>query len=77
MDATQAFDFEHKMINKIREAQKLRIGVVGFGTFGQFLAKRFVNQVRINEGHTRIACRLGNRLSRLGFEDVVGGGAFG
>lgn len=43
------FDFEHRMRAKMQSQGSLKIGIVGFGTFGQFLAKRFVkagHQVR-------------------------------
>ena len=36
------FDFEHKAKNIIAKRKQLRIGIVGFGTFGQFLAGRLV-----------------------------------
>ena len=36
------FDFEHKAKQILEKQGKLRIGIVGFGTFGQFLAKRLV-----------------------------------
>ncbi|WIA37654.1 hypothetical protein OEZ86_014553 [Tetradesmus obliquus] len=42
LDAAQPFDFEHRMQHKISKDKQLTIGIVGFGTFGQFLAKRFV-----------------------------------
>jgi arogenate dehydrogenase (NADP+) len=42
LDAAQPFDFEHRMQHKLSKDKQLTIGIVGFGTFGQFLAKRFV-----------------------------------
>lgn len=42
LDAAQPFDFEHKMQNKVSKDKQLTIGIVGFGTFGQFLARRMV-----------------------------------
>jgi hypothetical protein len=42
LDAAQPFDFEHRMQNKISKDKQLKIGIVGFGTFGQFLARRMV-----------------------------------
>lgn len=38
------FDFETKASARLRAQTSLRIGIVGFGTFGQFLAKRLVQQ---------------------------------
>ena len=43
------FDFEHKAKSIIAKRKQLKIGIVGFGTFGQFLAGRLVaagHQVR-------------------------------
>lgn len=42
LDAAQPFDFEHKMQHKVSKDKQLTIGIVGFGTFGQFLARRMV-----------------------------------
>lgn len=51
------FDFETKATARLRAQTSMRIGIVGFGTFGQFLAKRLVQQ-----GHkvrlTSLKCRL-------------------
>lgn len=42
LDAAMPFDYEARARQRIAAQNKLRIGIVGFGTFGQFLAKRFV-----------------------------------
>ncbi|KAL6764777.1 arogenate/prephenate dehydrogenase [Haematococcus lacustris] len=42
IDAAQPFDFEHRARAKLNDEKKLKVGIVGFGTFGQFLAKRLV-----------------------------------
>ncbi len=42
IDAAQPFDFEHKARAKLNDEKRLKVGIVGFGTFGQFLAKRLV-----------------------------------
>ncbi|KAK9833303.1 hypothetical protein WJX81_004631 [Elliptochloris bilobata] len=42
LDAAMPFDFEHKAKAILERQGKLRIGIVGFGTFGQFLARRLV-----------------------------------
>jgi arogenate dehydrogenase (NADP+), plant len=42
LDAAQPFDFEHKARTQLSKDKQLKIGIVGFGTFGQFLARRFV-----------------------------------
>lgn len=36
------FDFEHQAQVKIARSKQLKVGIVGFGTFGQFLAKRLM-----------------------------------
>lgn len=59
IDAAQPFDFEAKakagLEKKRRQEKKLKIGIVGFGNFGQFLAKRF-----IANGHELIATSRGD-----------------
>tara|TARA_B110000977_G_scaffold44671_2_gene60683 strand:+ start:16557 stop:17852 length:1296 start_codon:yes stop_codon:yes gene_type:complete len=50
LDAAQPFDFEAKQRQKVEKGKKLKIGIVGFGNFGQFLSKRF-----IKNGHDVIA----------------------
>jgi arogenate dehydrogenase (NADP+) len=42
LDAAQPFDFEHRARQKLAKEQQLTVGIVGFGTFGQFIAKRMV-----------------------------------
>uniref|UniRef100_A0A0D6QYL8 Prephenate/arogenate dehydrogenase domain-containing protein n=1 Tax=Araucaria cunninghamii TaxID=56994 RepID=A0A0D6QYL8_ARACU len=50
LDAAQPFDYESKKIKEMEKKNKLKIGIVGFGNFGQFLAKTIVKQ-----GHTVLA----------------------
>ncbi|GIL56254.1 hypothetical protein Vafri_11599 [Volvox africanus] len=50
IDAAQPFDYEHRLRQKKNDESKLKVGIVGFGTFGQFLAKRLVAR-----GHKVIA----------------------
>lgn len=45
LDAAQPFDYESRMVAKLRKRNELKIGLVGFGTFGQFLARRLAKQV--------------------------------
>lgn len=47
LDAAQPFDYESRMVAKMRKQNELKIGFVGFGTFGQFLARRFIKQVSL------------------------------
>jgi len=50
IDAAQAFDSETRQKESLEKRKALKIGVVGFGNFGQFLTKRFVES-----GHRVIA----------------------
>lgn len=43
LDAAQPFDFESRMAEQLSKDKALAVGIVGFGTFGQFLAKRFAS----------------------------------
>lgn len=60
IDAAQSFDYESKAALQFRNAQKLKIAIIGFGNFGQFLADTFVRQ-----GHTVLA------HSRSDYSDVA------
>ncbi|KAJ0799969.1 putative arogenate dehydrogenase (NADP(+)) [Helianthus annuus] len=50
IDAAQPFDYESKLSKQISKSKTLKIAIVGFGNFGQFLAKTLVRQ-----GHTVLA----------------------
>ncbi|KAF5205521.1 Arogenate dehydrogenase 2 protein [Thalictrum thalictroides] len=50
IDAAQPFDLESKIVQRFEKSSKLKIAIVGFGNFGQFLAKTLVTQ-----GHTVLA----------------------
>jgi hypothetical protein len=52
LDAAMPFDFEHKAQARLTKAKQLTVGIVGFGTFGQFLARRLV-QAGHKVGHSR------------------------
>ncbi|CAI5477817.1 unnamed protein product [Closterium sp. Yama58-4] len=41
LDAAQPFDYEHQQKRRLEEKGRLKIGILGFGNFGQFLARRF------------------------------------
>lgn len=60
LDAAFSFDRESRMRKQHSQQSKLKIGIVGFGTFGQFLAKRMVQA-----GHEVIA------TSRSPYQDVA------
>lgn len=53
LDAAQAFDFESKQLAKLQMKKKLKIGLVGFGNYGQFLAERMVRQGHIVLAYSR------------------------
>ncbi|XP_039117805.1 arogenate dehydrogenase 2, chloroplastic-like isoform X1 [Dioscorea cayenensis subsp. rotundata] len=50
LDAAQSFDFESRAVDRLNAKSKLKIAVVGFGNYGQFLARTFAAQ-----GHTLLA----------------------
>lgn len=60
IDAAQPFDYEHRAKQKMNSETRLKIGIVGFGKFGQFLAKRFIAR-----GHQVIA------TSRSPYDDIA------
>ena len=53
LDAAMPFDFESRATSRMKESKQLTVGIVGFGTFGQFLAKRLVQA-----GHKVSLCIL-------------------
>lgn len=50
IDAAQPYDYEARLVDRFNESSKLKIAIVGFGNYGQFLAKAFVRQ-----GHSVLA----------------------
>ncbi|XP_034223937.1 arogenate dehydrogenase 2, chloroplastic isoform X2 [Prunus dulcis] len=50
LDAAQPYDYESKVAAQFHEAHMLKIAIIGFGNYGQFLAKTLVTQ-----GHTVLA----------------------
>ncbi|KAJ0984776.1 hypothetical protein J5N97_003132 [Dioscorea zingiberensis] len=50
LDAAQPFDLESQVSERLNSESKLKIAIVGFGNYGQFLARTFSAQ-----GHTLIA----------------------
>lgn len=55
IDAAQTFDYESLKLQEIEVGNKLKVGIVGFGNFGQFLAERMCQQ-----GHTVLAYSRGD-----------------
>lgn len=60
LDAAQPFDLESRFSDRIQKSSKLKIAIIGFGNFGQFLAKTLIRQ-----GHTILA------YSRSDYSDVA------
>ncbi|CAL5198700.1 unnamed protein product [Lathyrus oleraceus] len=50
IDEAHSFDYASKTVLQIHNSEKLKIAIIGFGNFGQFLAKTFIRQ-----GHTVLA----------------------
>jgi len=44
LDAAMPFDFESRAAEYFKAQRSLKIGIVGFGKFGQFLGKRIAQQ---------------------------------
>ncbi|KAK4391547.1 Arogenate dehydrogenase 2, chloroplastic [Sesamum angolense] len=53
IDAAQPYDYEAHLVNRFTQSTKLKIAIVGFGNFGQFLAKAFVRQGHMVYAHSR------------------------
>ncbi|XP_068660566.1 arogenate dehydrogenase 2, chloroplastic-like [Aristolochia californica] len=47
IDAAQPYDYESHIHNQFERSTKLKIAIVGYGNFGQFLARTFVKQGHI------------------------------
>ncbi|KAL0403847.1 UNVERIFIED_CONTAM: Arogenate dehydrogenase 2, chloroplastic [Sesamum radiatum] len=58
IDAAQPYDCEAHLMNRFTQSTKLKVAIIGFGNFGQFLAKAFIRQ-----GHTVYAHSRSNYLS--------------
>lgn len=53
IDAAQEFDYESMKLTEMKKKNRLKVGIVGFGNFGQFLAQRFVQQGHQVLAHSR------------------------
>ncbi|KAJ8562276.1 hypothetical protein K7X08_011567 [Anisodus acutangulus] len=53
IDAAQPFDYEALVSNQYAQSNRLKIAIVGFGNFGQFLAKAFIRQGHIVYAHSK------------------------
>lgn len=65
LDAAQPFDYETQLADLFDKSQKLKIAIVGFGNFGQFLAKAFIRR-----GHNVLAHSRSNYSSVAQFLGV-------
>ncbi|XP_022938157.1 arogenate dehydrogenase 1, chloroplastic-like isoform X1 [Cucurbita moschata] len=54
IDAAQPYDYESRMASRFHNSDKLKIAIVGFGNFGQFLAKTIVRQGHTVLSHSRV-----------------------
>jgi arogenate dehydrogenase (NADP+), plant len=64
LDAAQPFDYESRAAGQLEEQQRLKIAIVGFGNFGQFLARTFAQQghrllAHSRTDHSALAATLG------------------
>ncbi|XP_042055365.1 arogenate dehydrogenase 2, chloroplastic-like [Salvia splendens] len=53
IDAAQPYDLEARLVMRLNQSTRLKIAIIGFGNFGQFLAKAFVRQGHIVYAHSR------------------------
>ncbi|KAF2301422.1 hypothetical protein GH714_023986 [Hevea brasiliensis] len=60
IDAAQPYDYESQLKSRHLKSQSLKIAIIGFGNFGQFLAKTLSRQ-----GHTLLT------YSRTNYSDVA------
>lgn len=58
LDAAQPYDYETQLSDRFEQSKKLKIAIIGFGNFGQFLAKAFIRQ-----GHSVLATSRGDYSS--------------
>ncbi|KAA8522959.1 hypothetical protein F0562_009382 [Nyssa sinensis] len=64
LDAAQPYDYESQISHRFAKFTKLKIAIIGFGNFGQFLAKTLVCQghtvlAHSRSNHSDIATKLG------------------
>ncbi|XP_074565992.1 arogenate dehydrogenase 2, chloroplastic-like [Curcuma longa] len=53
LDAAQSFDYESRALEDLENRSRLKIAIVGFGNFGQFLARTFATQGHALLAHSR------------------------
>ncbi|KAJ4851664.1 Arogenate dehydrogenase 2, chloroplastic [Turnera subulata] len=53
LDAAQPYDYEARLRHQHIKSQSLKIAIIGFGNFGQFLAKAFSRHGHTLLGHSR------------------------
>ncbi|KAH1066555.1 hypothetical protein J1N35_031542 [Gossypium stocksii] len=63
IDAAQPFDYESHLKNRYIQSTSLKIAIIGFGNFGQFLSKTFLRHHHTLLAHSRTNyADLANRL---------------
>ncbi|XP_051113945.1 arogenate dehydrogenase 2, chloroplastic-like [Andrographis paniculata] len=53
IDAAQPYDHESRLLDRLDQSSKLKIAIIGFGNYGQFLAKAFVRHGHTVYAHSR------------------------
>lgn len=53
LDAAQSYDYEAHAHDQLQRSTKLKLAIVGFGNFGQFLAKTFIKQGHLVLAYSR------------------------
>ncbi|KAF6160807.1 hypothetical protein GIB67_036008 [Kingdonia uniflora] len=64
IDAAQPYDLESNLNSRFIQSTKLKIGIIGFGNYGQFLAKTLVQQGHNVLAHSRT--NYGDAAKKLG-----------
>lgn len=71
IDAAQPFDFEGRKLQEMLNQKKLKIGLVGFGNYGQFLAETMVKQGHTVFAHSRSDyTEIGRKMGVQFFSDA-------
>ncbi|XVF86402.1 hypothetical protein PTKIN_Ptkin18bG0036900 [Pterospermum kingtungense] len=70
IDAAQPFDYESHLKNRYIQSTSLKIAIVGFGNFGQFLSKTFLRHHHTLLAHSRTDyTHLANQLGVSFYSD--------
>ncbi|EOY25921.1 Prephenate dehydrogenase family protein [Theobroma cacao] len=70
IDAAQPFDYESHLKNRYLQSTSLKIAIIGFGNFGQFLSETFIRHHHTLLAHSRTNyTNLANQLGVSFFSD--------